>query len=82
MVLVFAHPRMGNFGKSIIVVSLKFSLQVSLLFGILFSSFWDPFLILLASWARKDYSFSSSSFESLRCNLRSILLSCENDLSF
>lgn len=43
---------------------------------------WDSFLFLIASWARKDCTLSSFSFKSLPCNLRSILLSHENNLLF
>lgn len=38
---------------------------------------WYSFLFLFASWAKKDCIFSSFSFETSRCNLRSILFSHE-----
>lgn len=47
-----------------------------------FSSIWDSFQFSLARWAKKDCMLSIFSFESLCCNLRSVLLSHENDPSF
>lgn len=46
------------------------------------TSVWDSFLFLLAGWARKDCILSNYHFETLRCNLRSIILSHENSLVF
>lgn len=71
-------PSYGQLGKSVTIVSLKISLEN--LIGD-FSSVGNSVLFLLASWAKKDYIFSSFSFESLRCNLLSILLSHEVDPS-
>lgn len=67
-------PLFGLFGRSITIEFLTILLGIGLLFGILFC-------ICLLVGLKIYCSFFSYSFESLHCNLRSILLSHGNDLA-
>lgn len=67
MVLMLAHYDLGNLEGAKSTSSKNLSRDPS--------SVRDSFLFLVASWPKKDITLSSCFFESIRCNLRAILLS-------